>query len=78
MVQGLVLLLSVGLWEIELEQQMDGIEGGRGGAVLGFGVIGTAIGDDGGVTRGVMLVSVVVGWIVGEKVGLVVGGTVGS
>ena len=78
MVQGLVLLLSVGLWEIELEQQMDGIEGGRGGAVLAVGVIGTTMGDDGGVTRGVMLVSVVVGWIVGEKVGLVVGGTVGS
>ena len=77
MVQGLVPLLSVGLWELELEQQMDGIGGGRGRAVLGFGVVGTTMGNDGGVTRGVMLVSVVVGWIVGEKVGLVVGGTVG-
>ena len=45
--------------------------------MFGFGVVGITMGNDGGVTGGVMLVSVVVGWVVGEKVGMVVRGTVG-
>ena len=43
----------------------------------GFGVVGTTVVDGDGVTEGVMLVSGVVGWTVGEKLGLVLGVTVG-